>query len=541
MQACQINNFLISYYSILCALAKMPLQEISGNKVAIPRAQSLPNGPKGPGRGAPKGHTWNTNDKDPHARQTVWDVKVAIVTARFFYKETWNQIEERLRPLGIKKSTASSLYQKAWEVEKKDDFFTIIKHLKHGSKRGPQPIIERGSADSIAIRTAFLKDPFTPQATAARKRGFLVSASTACRIARTYRDAPQDHIKGLDRSINRLIAPEKPVLTRANQESRVKACHQILDIIARGGIIICSDETTIAAMGGQYGKTFFSAPQGLLNSNEFAIPQKDEGLQVMAWYACCSDHSVERPTNIWCEKDPAEKQQQRLLDEALKEFNRKGKEEAEYHRQQSTVQNTPEFAELAASHALTHSKNEQKRRLRQRGRFLIKTPQQLWPWKDETREKKVDWWYYSQVIMLPKLWPYYQAICEANKGREVWLIEDNAPPHVKANRLFADEKKRRGIRTIDWPSNSPDLHPIENTFFDLKKEVSALNLTTSRSNAVFKTLATTICRLLTERPQIDADSYTNFGYKIHARVSNEAFKNKAEACIEHGGRNNFHS
>jgi len=68
MQACQINNFLISYYSILCALAKMPLQEILGNKVAIPRAQSLPNGPKGPGRGAPKGHTWNTNDKDPYAR-----------------------------------------------------------------------------------------------------------------------------------------------------------------------------------------------------------------------------------------------------------------------------------------------------------------------------------------------------------------------------------------------------------------------------------------------------------------------------------------
>ncbi len=261
----------------------MPLQEISGNKVAIPRAQSLPNGPKGPGRGAPKGHTRNTSKKETPTLQTSWTAKVAIVTARFFYKETWEQIEERLRPLNIKWSTAAAIYQKAWEIEKKDDFYTIIKHLNRSGKRGPHPIIERGSTDSIAIRTAFLKDPFTPQAIAARKRGFLVSSSTACRIAKTYRDLPQDHIVGLDRSINRLVAPKKPTLTKENREARIAACHEILGIIARGGIIICSDETTIAALGGQYGKTFFSAPQGLLNSNEFAIPQKDEGLQVMAW------------------------------------------------------------------------------------------------------------------------------------------------------------------------------------------------------------------------------------------------------------------
>jgi hypothetical protein len=193
-----------------------------------------------------------------------------------------------------------------------------------------------------------------------------------------------------------------------------------------------------------------------------------------------------------------------------------------------------------ASHADTQFKNRQKRLRRERGSFPLKKPQQLWPWKDETREKKVDWWYYSQVILIPKLWPYYQAICDANRGREVWLIEDNAPPHVKANRLFAEEKERRGIRTIDWPSNSPDLHPIENTFFELKKEVSALDLSKSRSNVAFQRLATTICRLLTTRPYKDANGYTNFGYKIDARVSDEAFKNKAEVCIEHEGRNNFH-
>ena len=519
----------------------MPLQEISGNKVAILRARLLPDSPKGPSKGAPKGHTRKTNNKDTPTPETSQTIKVVIVAARLFYNETWKKIEERLRPLGVKRSTAALIYQKAWEIEKKDNFHTIIKNLDYSKKRGPHAIIERGSSDSIAIRTAFLKYPFTQQVTAARKQGFLVSSSTACRIAKTYRDAPQDHIVGLDRSINRRIAPKKPSLTDQNKEYRIKACHKILGIIARGGIIICSDETTIAATGGVYRKTFFSAPQGLLNSNEFAIPQKDEGLQVIAWYACCSDHSIERPTNIWSEKDLSEKQQQRTPNEALKEFNKKRKEEAEYHRQQSTVYGTPEYAELTASHAHTLFKNREKRLLRERGSFRLKTPQQLWPWKDETREKKVDWWYYSQVIMIPKLQPYYQAICNANPGREVWLIEDNAPPYVKANRLFADEKNRIGIRTIDWPSNSLDLHPIENTFFDLKKEVSSLDLSKSKSNAAFSTLATTIHRLLTTRPCKDANSYTNFGHKIDARVSNQAFKKKSETCIEHEGRNNFHS
>jgi hypothetical protein len=269
----------------------MPLEEISGNKVAIPRTQSLPDGPKGPKKGALKGHTRNTTNKEPHAHHIDWIVKVALVTARFFYKETWKEIVKRLRPLGVKESTAALIYQKAWEVEKKDDFYTIIKHLNHGRKSGPHPIIERGSSDSIALRTAFLKDPFTRQATVARKQGYSISSSTACRIARTYRDLPQPHIQGLDRSINRRIAPKKPSLTKENKEHRIKVCHEILGIIARGGIIICSDETTIAA-GEQYGKTFFSAPQGLLNSNEFAIPEKEEGLQVMAWYALLSGQPI---------------------------------------------------------------------------------------------------------------------------------------------------------------------------------------------------------------------------------------------------------
>lgn len=255
----------------------MPLEEISGNRIAIPRIQSLPDGPKRPGRGAPKGHTSKTHSNGDIYHNTPDYTKVAILVARFVYQEQWKTIEERLSFLGVKASTAAAIYRKAWNVEKKDDFLIILKHLNPVYKHGPKPIIERGSKESIAIRSAFLEFSSLPQAKAAQKRGFLVSDSTASRIANHYRDQPQKDVEGLDRPIKRRVAPRKPCLTDRNKKARVEACHRIIQILDADGIIICSDETYIAANGGSYGKPRFSAPQGLYNSNEYAVPQEEEG------------------------------------------------------------------------------------------------------------------------------------------------------------------------------------------------------------------------------------------------------------------------
>jgi len=221
----------------------MPLEEISGNRVAIPRVQSLPDGLKRPGKGAPKGDTRKTHLNGDIYHQTASYTKIAILVARFVYQEQWKAIEERFSFLGVKASTACAIYQKAYDVEKKDDFLTILKHLNDKHKPGQKPIIERGSKDSIAIRTAFLEYSSLPQAQAARKRGFVVSDSTASRIANHYRDQPQAHVEGLDRPIKRRIAPRKPCLTDQNKKARIEASHQIIKILDAGGIIICSDET----------------------------------------------------------------------------------------------------------------------------------------------------------------------------------------------------------------------------------------------------------------------------------------------------------
>ena len=43
----------------------------------------------------------------------------------------------------------------------------------------------------------------------------------------------------------------------------------------------------------------------------------------------------------------------------------------------------------------------------------------------------------------------------------IYLIEDNASAHQTVQCVDAKERKKKGIITFKWPSNSPDLNPIE--------------------------------------------------------------------------------
>ena len=78
---------------------------------------------------------------------------------------------------------------------------------------------------------------------------------------------------------------------------------------------------------------------------------------------------------------------------------------------------------------------------------------------------------YINEILLPYLYDFYEKVQKRNPGKKVWLIEDNAGPHKKASRLMEEVRKRRGILTVDWPANSPFLHPIEDIWGPLKVQL----------------------------------------------------------------------
>jgi transposase len=62
-------------------------------------------------------------------------------------------------------------------------------------------------------------------------------------------------------------------------------------------------------------------------------------------------------------------------------------------------------------------------------------------------------------ILEEHLFPFYETT-RAVLDDEPWLMDDNAKVHESAEtRTFKDEL---GIRTLEWPPQSPDLNPIEN-------------------------------------------------------------------------------
>jgi len=66
-------------------------------------------------------------------------------------------------------------------------------------------------------------------------------------------------------------------------------------------------------------------------------------------------------------------------------------------------------------------------------------------------------------------------IKEATGYDTLYLVEDNVPPHQTMQRVDRDRQAELEIKTLDWPSNLPDLNTIEACWDSPNDEISTFH------------------------------------------------------------------
>lgn len=201
------------------------------------------------------------------------------------------------------------------------------------------------------------------------------------------------------------------------------------------------------------------------------------------WAASCSDLRVKRPCRIWKKEQNIE---YGVLMQKLASQNDLLRETLEKKRANCQVPGTPEYNKLQQENEDIVAHNIEYRKGNREHRRNKMTAARLYKYEKLEREAGkagMDFVWYAFNIYQDLLFPYYQQIRNLNKGKEVYIIEDNVGSHGKARRLLTDQILEFDIKFATTPTHSADLHPYEHLHKDQKRLIAPYRKKISSSAA----------------------------------------------------------
>jgi transposase len=300
-----------------------------------------------------------------------------------------------------------------------------------------------------------------------RKQGIRISAATVCRYLAAH-------------GLKKVKTTKKPGLNHKNRDARYRFCLAILHwTLEDWKNVIFSDETSVqlgTVRGNQ--RIWRSVSE---RHHAHCVRSRWKGRKEFMFWGCFRWAEV-GPFLIWGEESAKAKH------EAIVELaNWNAEHEAEHRKAWEDAQKVKDDMHAATKGLQRLGLSQQSRRgpanipARRPGRKAV--------WKHteangakvrKAQRGGIDWYRYQNECLVPHFAPYAER-CRKDNPRTI-VQEDNAPAH--RSKWNEDFWAQRLIRKIAWPGNSPDLNPIEQLWFIMKRQATANGPLTSRKQAV---------------------------------------------------------
>jgi len=240
----------------------------------------------------------------------------------------------------------------------------------------------------------------------------------------------------------------------------------------------------------------------------------------------CMAYGYRGPCFLW-EKETKEEKEH--YNQMLTTENEAKRWRQEQRRENARIEGTEEYQILQQINANV-------RRLDQIDPLPSGYPRQKrrpeWEFKERIQERGdrskggIDWLLYREHILRPRFYPFIRQI-KKETGRAMSAVEDNASAHTTAQVLGEEERKRLGIRSVDWPAQSPDLNKIEPLWNYLKDSLEEYEFKGQSQDTKEQVKAA----LVQEWEKIPIELINRHCLDL---------QNKLQLVIQNKGDNNFH-